>query len=442
MIPRRPPVHPAPSWRFPQPTSSQLSCGATLDCYNLPGQRVIAATLVVDAPLTAEPGEVEGVAALAMQASDEGTLAHPGPAMTEALEECGAAVVSAGAGLNGATLTVEVPGSRLQDAMPLIAELVREPAYADADAARLVEDRLLAIATGECSPPVVATKAFYSALGRHRLARPLGGDATTVANITPATLHAWHDAAIRPERSRLILAGDLPEDAAAWADAAFHGWHVDTPALPDAVPPPAPPGRRVLLTARDAAQVSVRLGTLVPTRHHTDWPGLQVANAVIGSMFGSRLNTVLREERGLTYGAGSALGAHRDNAVFLAYAETDPNSACEAIQLALQLLDALASPITDAEARDAINYITGATPLRLDTAMAIAAQTAEFALGGVPADWFDDYMARLRSVTADDATAAFARHISPDNLVIAVCGDAAALAPQLEAIGLKPEITP
>ena len=442
MIPRRPPVHPAPPWRFPQPSSLALDCGLTLDRYHLPGQRVIIATLMADAPLTAEPADLEGVAALAMQASDEGTLRHPGTALTEALESCGATVIGAGAGINGATLTVEVPGSRLQDAMPLIAELVREPAYANDDVARLVEDRLLAIATGECSPPVVASKAFYSALGAHRLARPMGGDATTVANITPAALHAWHDAAIRPERSRLILAGDLPEDAATWADAAFRGWLVDAPALPDAVPPPEAPGRRVLLANRDVAQVSVRLGTLAPTRHHADWPALQVANAALGSMFGSRLNTVLREERGLTYGAGSGLGPNRDDAVYLAYAETDPDSACEAIQLALQLLDVAASPITGPEARDAKNYITGATPLRLDTATAIAAQATDFALGGVPPDWFDAYMARVRNVTADDATAAFARHIAPDNLVVAVCGDAAALAPQLEAIGLQPEIRP
>ena len=442
MIPRRPAVHPAPPWRFPRPHSHQLSCGVALDRYTLPGQRVITATLLVDAPLTAEPADLEGVAALAMQLSDEGTLHHPGPAMTEALEECGATVVGAGAGLNGATLTVEVPGSRLKDAMPLIAELVREPAYAPEDVARLVDDRLLAIATGECSPPVVATKAFYSALGHHRLARPMGGDATTVANITPAALRAWHDAAVRPERSRLILTGETPDEAADWAEAAFGGWHVDAPALPDAVPPPGPPGRRVLLVDRPVAQVSVRLGTLVPTRHDPDWPALQVANAALGSMFGSRLNTVLREERGLTYGAGSALGPHRDNAVYLAYAECDPNSAGEAIQLALQLLDVGASPITDAEARDAESFITGATPLRLDTASAIAAQATDFALCGVPAGWFDAYTTRVRSVGADDATAAFARHIAPDNLVIAVCGDAARLAPQLEAIGLHLEIRP
>jgi len=436
MMPRRPAVRPAPTWRFPRPVSQQLSSGLTVDHYLLPGQRVVTLVLVVDAPLTAEPAELEGVSALTIQACDEGTETHPGTALTEALEGCGAAVVAAGAGLNGAYLSVEVPGSRLPEALPLMAELVREPVFAADDVARLVESRLLAIATAECSPPAVASKAFYSALGDHRLARPIGGDADTVARLSREHLHAWHEAAICPERSRLIMAGDLPGDAAQWADAAFGSWTPPAaPELPASVSPPAAPPRSVLLVDRpDAAQVSLRIGTLTPTRTHEDWAALQVANAVVGSMFGSRLNTVLREERGLTYGAGSSLGPGRDAGVFLAHVECRPDSAAEAVRLALELIDVGASPITEAEVRNGIAFITGSTPLRLDTADAIAVLATDFTLSRVPADWFDAYMLGVSSVTAEAATAAFTRYVRPDDLVVAICGDAASIEPELQKV--------
>jgi len=443
MSPRRPPVRPAPPWHFPRPITHQLDNGLTVDRYVLPGQRVITMTLLIDAPLTAEPVELEGVATLAMQARDEGTVNHPGSALTEGLEGCGAAVVGAGASLDGATLSLETPQTRLSETLPLMAELIEQPAYADDDVARLVDDRLLAIATAEYSPPACASKAFYLGLGHHRLARPVGGDADTVANLSASSLHAWQAAAARPERSRLILAGDLPEDTARLTDAALGAWssRVDVPALPPAVPPELTPTRRVILVDRPGvAQVSVRFGTLTPSRSHEDWAALQVANAVVGSMFGSRLNKVLREEKGLTYGAGSFLGPSRDVAIFMAHAECDPAAATDAIQLGLMLLDLDAAPITDVEARTAIAYITGATPLRMDTASAIAAQATDFALGLVPPDWFDGHMAKVATVSADDATAAFTRHIKPDDLVVAICGDAAALVPQLEAIGLTPEV--
>ena len=442
MTPRRPAVRPAPPWHWPQPVTQQLDNGLLIDQYRLPGQRAISLAMIVDAPLTAEPPEVEGVADLSLQACDEGTCTHPGPALTDALEGCGAAVVAAGARLDGATLAVEAPVTRLQQVMPLLAEMIREPAYAPDDVARLVNDRLLGIATGECSPPVVARKAFYSSFGQHRLARPVGGTAETVARITPEAMHTWHDAAVRPNRARLILAGDLPDDTAAWAQAAFGSWGASSIGeLPAAVPPPAPPRCRVLLVHRsDAAQASLRAGTLTPTRGHQDWAGLQLANAVVGSMFGSRLNFVLREQHGLTYGAGSVLSPARETAVFVAHAECNPDSVVLAAQLMLEQLDLNAAPITQIEARGAVNFLTRATPMRLDTAAAVASQAAEFALGAVPPDWFDAHMNNVRHTTAEAAQQAFTLHITPSDLVIAICGNATELEPRLIAAGLPPEV--
>jgi len=415
-----------------------LDNGMNVDRFDLPGQRVVTMTLLVDAPLTAEPCDLEGVAALAMQCCDEGTNTHPGAALTEALEGCGAATTSAGARLDGARLTVEAPATRLQQALPLFAELITQPAFADADVARLVDDRLLAIATGLSSPPVCATKAAYACFGDHRLARPVGGSADTVPRLTPSALHAWHQAAVRPNRARLVLAGDLPDDIDATIDAAFGTWLAaeGTAPLPGPIAPPGPPsGRVVVVDHPDAAQASLRLATLLPSRSGQDWPALQVANAVVGGTFGSRLNQVLREERGLTYGANSGLAPTRDVAIFMAQAECRVEVAAEALALSLDLLDLTACPLSPDETHDAIAYILGATPLRLDTADAIAAQASEFALGGVPATWFDDYIANLAQVTADDATAAFTRHVRPSGLVVALCGPADQLVPQLQAAG-------
>lgn len=438
---QRPPVQPGSPWRFPRPDIETLGNGITVERFNLPSQRVVSVTALVDAPLSGEPSGREGVASLAMHVADEGTEHHPGAALTQALEDCGAATVGAGARLDGATLAVEAPSTRLVEALPLIGEIVTEPAFAPIDVARLKDDRLLAIATGEASPPTCATKAAYACFGDHRLARPIGGDVASVAALMPTDLRSWHQSAVRPQQLRLIIAGDLPEGTTQAIEAAFGHWPTPAAApLPAPTAPPVPPGRRVVIVDRPAAeQVSVRLATLTPSRTSPDWPALQVANAVVGGMFGSRLNQVLREERGLTYGANTILSPTRDLATFMAQAECAVPSAVEAVTLCLSLLD-MANPITPQEAGDAVAYISGVTPLRLDTASAVAAQAGEFALGGVPTQWFDDYIAALAKVTADQATQAFARHVRPENLVITLCGPADVLAPQLQAAGLDAEV--
>jgi len=438
---RRPSVSPAAPWRFPQPRPSRLANGVAVDLFDLPGQRVVTASVLVDAPLAGEPRPHEGVAALAMRACDEGTLTHPGADLTDALEGCGAVTANAGAGLDGATLTVEAPATRLAEALPLVAELLTEPAFAADDVARLVQDRLLGIAVGEVSPPVRATKALHALLGDHRWARPFGGDAESVAGLTPGIVRAWHSLAVRPDRTRLLVAGELPAGIEHVIDAHFGAWrHVgDAPVEP--VPPPVHMTPQVVVVDRpDAAQVSLRIGAVTPTRTHADWPALQVANAVVGAMFGSRLNGLLREERGLTYGAGSGLSAARRDALFVAQAECAPEAAAEATRLALDVLDVAAAPITTKEARDAIAFITAATPLRLATADAVAAQAANFALGGVGYDWFNGYMEAVAGVSADEATRAFARWIQPDGVGVALCGPATTLVPRLRAAGLSAEV--
>jgi len=445
MMARRPGVKRSPLWRFPTGSSRTLGNGLRIDRFDLPGQRVVTMALVLEAALTAEPPDREGVATLAMRALDEGTLDHPGATLGDALEGCGAVTADAGAGLDGASLTIEAPATRLDEATPLMAEMVQQPSFAETDVTRLVQDRLLAIATGEASPSVVATKALYQLLAdRHRLGRPAGGDAGTVACLTPGDLRDWYTAAARPDRARLIIAGDYPDSVDAIVDRAFTGWcPVDCPPLPPAAPPPSPPSSRrlVVVDRPDAAQVSLRIGTLIPTRTDADWPALQVANAVVGSMFGSRLNRLLREERGLTYGAGSGLVPTRDTAVFMAQAECRLEVAAEAARLALEVLDVASAPLTETEVADAIAFITGATPLRLSTAHAVATQAVSFALGGVGPDWFNHYMSTVRNITAEQATAAFARHIRPDAISVAVCGPAGALVPALETAGLVPDHT-
>lgn len=444
-MPRRPAVRPSAPWHFPSADKMTLPNALDVECFDLPGQRVVTAMLQIDAPLTAEPRDREGVATLAMRALDEGTLPHPGAALIEALEGCGAATSDAGAGLDGASITIDAPATRLGEVLPLLAEMIEEPAFDPSDVTRLVESRLLAIATGQVSPPVRAGQALWAQLGAgHRIARPFGGDAASVAAITGDDLRVWHRSAARPGRARLLLAGELPSDIGELVTKAFGGWQTAAEATtPDAEPLPLPPaGRRVVVVDRpDAAQASLRIGTITPTRTHDDWPAMQVANAVTGAMFGSRLNAVLREQRGLTYGAASGLAPTRSAAFFTVQAECRPEVAAEATGLALSLLDLAANPVTPDEARDAIAYITGATPLHLATSDAIVAQAASFALGGVPEGWFDGYMDALRDVTADDATAAFARHIQPSDVVVALCGPAALLVPDLAAIGLDASVT-
>ena len=82
----RPAIAPAAVWTFPTPRRARLSNGIELMIFELPGQHVISAHLVLDVPLNAEGRAIEGVATVCARTLDEGSLRHDGDEFAELLE--------------------------------------------------------------------------------------------------------------------------------------------------------------------------------------------------------------------------------------------------------------------------------------------------------------------------------------------------------------------
>jgi zinc protease len=71
----------------------------------------------------------------------------------------------------------------------------------------------------------------------------------------------------------------------------------------------------------DAVQSAVRIGCGIVTRDHEDFISLQVLNTILGGYFGSRLMKNIREEKGYTYGIGSAIIPLLEAGVFVIVSE-------------------------------------------------------------------------------------------------------------------------
>src|ERR1039457_4681641 len=85
------------------------------------------------------------------------------------------------------------------------------------------------------------------------------------------------------------------------------GWRAGRPGAP-AAPRPAPPvtaddtGRVVIVDRPGAVQTQLLIGRGGPDRHDPRWPALVLGTYSLGGTLTSRLDRVLREEKGYTYG--------------------------------------------------------------------------------------------------------------------------------------------
>ena len=176
----------------------------------------------------------------------------------------------------------------------------------------------------------------------------------------------------------------------------------------------------------DAAQSEIRVGQIVPlSRQDRDYPAARLVSQIFGSSFGSRLNRVLRIEKGLTYGARGNFDNKAEAARLNVTTFTRTDRAAEAVKLILDEVAKIgrAGDITKDELEQARDTLVGSFQVELETPSRVASMHWNLRLWGLPPMWYREYLARLAMVSDPaELTAAAARVIDPSRLTIVVVG--------------------
>ncbi len=447
--------HPRPAggapkpWAFPTPERGTLPNGLTLLSCHRPGQEVVAVEVDLRAPLDAEPEGLDGVATIMARALSEGTDKHTAEEFAAELERCGA-TLDANADHPGVRVSLEVPVSRLRKALGLLADALRAPAFPDSEIERLVANRLDEIPHELANPARRAAKELSRELfpAEARMSRPRQGTEETVRRVDAAAVRAFYEAHVRPATATAVVVGDLEGLGEGGVEAALAetlgGWTgaaVDARAMPPITADDT--GRVVIVDRPGAVQTQLLIGRVGPDRHDRVWPAQLLGVYCLGGTLTSRLDRVLREEKGYTYGVrafGHVLRSAEDGsgAALLAISgsvATDVTG--PALADLWQVLRTLAAEgLTDEERDVAVRNLVGVAPLRYETAQAVAETLADQVEEHLP----DDYQGRLYAQLAEtgtvEATAAAVSALPADRLVTVLVGDASQIAGPVRELGI------
>ncbi|MEW5992566.1 MAG: pitrilysin family protein [Chloroflexota bacterium] len=430
-------------YAFPDVARGCLANGLAVIAVDMPGRPLLTASLVVPGGATEEPADLAGATTLMARAITEGTRSHDAVALVEALERLGA-TLHAEAGWDALAISLDVPAGRFAAALDLVAEVAAEPTFPDAEVERLREERLNDILQARADPRRRAEDAFigtvYAPSSPYH--RSSAGTTETVGRLDAATSRAELARRFDPARMTLIVGGDLTGlDVERLAVERFGGWTADPAAMApgpiDATP--AASHRRLHVVHRPGSvQTEIRIGHPGAPRRIPDFHALSVMGAILGGLFNSRLNRVLREEKGYTYGAHAGFDLRRAAGPFAARAAVDSAVTVPAIRETLAVLEAIGGGVSQAELDEARDYLVGVFPLRFETAGAVVGALSGLVVHGLPDDELARYRPAIQAVTRDDVAAAAAAHVHPDELAIVLVGDADAFLPDLEAADLGP----
>ncbi|MBY5160950.1 M16 family metallopeptidase [Salsipaludibacter albus] len=435
----RPDVSPPQPWALPPIQTQAAPSGPTVHLLDLPGRELVAVAVLVDAPVTAEELAKAGVGTIAARALDEGTENHDGDSFAAALDRIGADW-SPRVSFGGTRVTVTVPTEHLEAGLDLLREALLTPTFPARDVARLVGQRRDRLAQELATPAGKANLALRRAAVApdHRASLPGAGDDATMAALTRDDVVAHHRDVVVGAPVDVVVAGDLSGvDVVALVER--HLGELGPATLPPTRPDPLrlQSGPRIVVVDQPGAvQTELRVVRAGPDTHADDRAPTRLLAHVLGGPLTSRLDGVLREERGFTYGVRSSLQTFRRGGLFvLASGSFDTPTTAESLRIIRDVASTLgAQGPTDAEVAGAADYLAGVIPLSLETPQALAATVAGNLGDDLPPGHTTEHLARLRSATPDEVRAAAHDHLLTDDVVVVAVGDAAAIADDLAAL--------
>jgi len=409
---------------------------------------VVDVALVMRSGARADLPSVAGRAHLAADLLDEGTATRSALQIAEQADLLGASLHSR-ATWDETEAGLHVLSPRLAPAVELLLDVALQPAFADAEVERKRKERLAEIVQEQDEPRVVASNAFMRAVygNAHPFGAPIGGTSASVGELDRSVLADFYSVRQRPGNAYLVVVGDVDADTfAARLEPLLGGWAAtETPA--DAVPANDPPaGTTIYVVDRPGApQSELRIGHPGPARGSTDYFPLLVLNTIFGGAFTSRLNSRLREEKGFTYGAGSAFAFRRDGGPFIASSAVFTGASAEAVGIVLDEMQRIRTDrVSEEELARARSYLALGLPRRLETTADILRIVSEQELHDLGDRYYDEYVERVRAVSAADVLRTAQRHLDPQHATVVVAGDYTVIAPALEALGAGPvmRVTP
>ena len=401
---------------------------------------VVTASIVSRAGSVLDPAGKEGLAWLAADAMTRGTKTRNALAIADALGDLGA-TLQTGIFLERASQTVEVQKANAPAAVALLADMVRNPAYADAEVER--ERKLLIERVEQIEKDATALGTRLRSLVAfgpgHPYSRPPLGFRGTLATLTPADLAAFHASNWKPNAAALVLVGDItPAEAKALAQQELGGWSGSAPA-PPAIPPPAPAtkGKILIVDRPDAAQTYAIHAYGAPIQKDADYYAWLVACDVVGG-FGGRLNMNLRQNKGYSYGFFAAPFRFSSGMAWLALGAVQTDKTKESVVELVKELRALTGdrPISAKEVEEARlglirNYAAG-----FGTNVDVAARVSDLWSRRWPMSELDREPTELERATLPEVVAAAKKYAVPADATLLLIGDRAKIEAGVRALKL------
>jgi zinc protease len=359
--------------------------------------------------------------------------------MTKAFEVL-AASVRVDVNRQSVVVSLDVAADRLDEALVLVADLLIRPAFDREDWERVQYQQILTLSQAREEGPALAKEVAQqlhfgsSGLGRSVQGTPEGIRILSLESVKAAFLEQ-----IRPRGSSIVVVGDVGlEGLEARLLSPFSEWTGDI-VLPAFATPADGAGGLFLVADPGASQTAIRVLGNGPSAKHVDRLAAQATAVVVGGSFTSRLNYLLREQKGYTYGAWASFEGERHYGSFRAASNVRADATAEALTDMLGVFSG-ATVFSATDQKKARSQLFSDEVAHAASRSGLADFFAERIADGLRAGGWGKEMNLTLSATAADMQVIGEQFIAKKDLTVVLAGDLEVIGPALKAAGFEPTV--
>ena len=354
----------------------------------------------------------------------EGTLEHTSKEISDTLDFYGAHLETT-AEKDNAYVTLYTLNKHLPYTLPVLEEIVKHAAFPDNEFEIFAGKQRQLLQVNLEKVNFVARTRFNPLI--YGKSHPYGNylRVEDIDNFHISELKTFHKTHYQSGNCTIMVAGKVADQLPAMLEKAFgnHDWN--HPLTKDtSYKEHASGNKKHFLPKQGAVQSAIRIGRLLFNRHNPDYLGMKVLNTLLGGYFGSRLMTNLREDKGYTYGIGSAIVPLLHSGYFFISCEVGGEVTRDALtQIEVELNRLCDETISEQELKLVRNYMLGSFLRGNDGPFALADSYREIMEEGLGNEFHYSMLEVIQTITPSQLQALACKYLGPSEMHQLVVGE-------------------
>lgn len=292
----------------------------------------------------------------------------------------------------------------LDQTLPFIAELIDYPVFPQNE---------LNVYVRNFKQRLTVENEKVSSLARRHFSRMIFGEKHSYGYFTQPgdydklnreSLTDFHRRKYDPSNCVIIISGKVNESAIAVLNRIFgKKKSAAKPAIAQPVPFDSSSQKKHYFEKEGAIQSAIRIGMPFFNRCHPDYPAMTFVNTLLGGYFGSRLMSNIREDKGYTYGIGSAIVSMKQDGYFFISTEVGSEVTNQALKEIYSEIEVLKNELVESDELEMVrNYMLGTYLKGIDGAFQLAERFKSIYLSGLDYSYYRRYLDKIRTIGPEE----------------------------------------